>query len=143
MSCVQIGMSTRIVERSPIRHISSKAHMNNQDKSNPVRVIAAGAVMAALSLLAACAGAPTLSGESIAVVVASPDRSPGRTGTGISESGTLHRVEEAFVKQEVEAAGFRLAAQGNLMRNPADPRDCNTPEPPMSKDEFVVKFVKP
>jgi predicted methyltransferase len=67
----------------------------------------------------------------------------GRAGTGISESGTLHRVEEAFVKQEVEAAGFRLAAQGNFMRNPADPRDRNTPVPPMPKDEFVLKFVKP
>ncbi len=67
----------------------------------------------------------------------------GRPGTGISESGTLHRVEEAFVKQEVEAAGFRLAAQGNFMRNPADPRDRNTPSPPMPKDEFVLKFVKP
>jgi predicted methyltransferase len=67
----------------------------------------------------------------------------GRTGTGISESGTLHRVEEAFVKQEVEAAGFRLAAQGNFMRNPEDPRDRNTPDPPMPKDEFVLKFVKP
>jgi predicted methyltransferase len=67
----------------------------------------------------------------------------GRPGTGISESGTLHRVEEAFVQREVEAAGFRLAAQGTFMRNPADPRDRNTPEPPMPKDEFVLKFVKP
>jgi predicted methyltransferase len=67
----------------------------------------------------------------------------GRPGTGISESGTLHRVEEALVKKEVEAAGFRLTAQGNFMRNPADPRDRNTPEPPMPKDEFVLKFVKP
>jgi predicted methyltransferase len=67
----------------------------------------------------------------------------GRPGTGISESGTLHRVEESFVGREVEAAGFRLAAEGNFMRNPADPRDRNTPEPPMPKDEFVLKFVKP
>ena len=67
----------------------------------------------------------------------------GRSGTGISEAGTLHRVEEAFVVTEVEAAGFRLAAGGNFMRNPADPRDRNTPEPPMPKDEFVLKFVKP
>jgi len=67
----------------------------------------------------------------------------GRAGTGISESGTLHRVEEAFVKQEVEAAGFRLAARGNFLANPADPRDRNTPEPPMPKDEFVLKFIKP
>jgi predicted methyltransferase len=67
----------------------------------------------------------------------------GRSGTGISESGTLHRIEQAFVRTEVEAAGFRLAAEGNFMRNPADPRDRNTPEPPMPKDEFVLKFVKP
>lgn len=67
----------------------------------------------------------------------------GRAGTGISESGTLHRVEEDFVKREVEAAGFRLAESGNYLRNPADPRDRNTPEPPMPKDEFVLKFVKP
>ena len=67
----------------------------------------------------------------------------GRPGTGISESGTLHRVEEAFVVKEVEAAGFKLAGKGDFMRNPNDPRDRNTPEPPMPKDEFVLKFVKP
>jgi predicted methyltransferase len=67
----------------------------------------------------------------------------GRPGTGITESGTLHRVEEAFVVKEVEAAGFKLAAKGDFMRNPNDPRDRNTPEPPMPKDEFVLKFVKP
>lgn len=67
----------------------------------------------------------------------------GRPGTGISESGTLHRIEEAFLRQEVEAAGFKLAAEGNFLRNPNDPRDKNTPDPPMPKDEFFLKFVKP
>ena len=67
----------------------------------------------------------------------------GRPGTGISESGTLHRVEEAFLRSEVEAAGFRLAAEGNFLRNPGDPRDMNTPNPPQPKDEFVLKFVRP
>jgi predicted methyltransferase len=67
----------------------------------------------------------------------------GRPGTGISESGTLHRVEEAFVRREIEAAGFRFVEAGNFLRNPADPRDRNTPEPAMPKDEFVLKFVKP
>jgi predicted methyltransferase len=67
----------------------------------------------------------------------------GRPGTGISESGTLHRVEEAFLRNEVEAAGFRLAAEATFLRNPADPRDKNTPDPPQPKDEFVLKFVKP
>ena len=67
----------------------------------------------------------------------------GRPGTGISESGTLHRVEEAFLRKEVEAAGFKLVAEGNFLRNPTDPRDKNTPDPPQPKDEFVLKFVKP
>lgn len=67
----------------------------------------------------------------------------GRPGTGISESGTLHRIEEAFLRREVEAAGFRLAAEGQFLRNPGDPRDRNTPDPPQPKDEFVLKFVKP
>ena len=66
----------------------------------------------------------------------------GRPGTGISESGTLHRIEEAFLRQEVEAAGFKLMDEGNFLRNPNDPRDKNTPDPPQPKDEFVLKFVK-
>ncbi len=67
----------------------------------------------------------------------------GRAGTGISESGTLHRIEEAFLRQEVEAAGFKLAGSADFLRNPADPRDKNTPEPAQPKDEFVLKFLKP
>ena len=67
----------------------------------------------------------------------------GRPGTGISESGTLHRIEESFLRSEVEAAGFRLLAEGDFLRNPNDPRDQNTPNPPQPKDEFVLKFVKP
>jgi predicted methyltransferase len=66
----------------------------------------------------------------------------GRPGTGISESGTLHRIEEAFLRREVEAAGFKVLEEGNFLRNPNDPRDKNTPDPPQPKDEFVLKFVK-
>ena len=67
----------------------------------------------------------------------------GRPGTGISEAGTLHRIDEAFLRAEVEGVGFKLVAVGAFMRNPADPRTRNTPEPPQPKDEFVLKFVKP
>jgi predicted methyltransferase len=67
----------------------------------------------------------------------------GRDGTGISESGTLHRIEEAFLRREVEAAGFKQVDEGYFLRNPADPRDKNTPEPPQPKDDFIVKFVRP
>jgi len=67
----------------------------------------------------------------------------GRPGTGISESGTLHRIEESFLRKEVEEAGFELREEGMFLRNPNDPRDRNTPDPPQPKDEFVLKFVKP
>lgn len=66
----------------------------------------------------------------------------GRPGTGISESGTLHRIEESFLRAEVESAGFRVLASGDFLRNPSDPRDRNTPDPPQPKDEFVLKFIK-
>lgn len=65
----------------------------------------------------------------------------GRPGTGISESSTLHRIEEAFLRREVEAAGFRLAAEGGFLRNPKDPRDQESPSFP--KDEFILKYRKP
>jgi len=67
----------------------------------------------------------------------------GRPGTGDSEAGTLHRIDEAFLRREVEAAGFRLAGEGSFLRNPNDPRDRNTPVPAQPKDEFVFKFAKP
>ena len=67
----------------------------------------------------------------------------GRRGTGISESGTLHRVDPDFVIAEVEAAGFRLIDTADFLRNRNDPRDRNQPEPPMPKDGFVLKFIKP
>ncbi len=67
----------------------------------------------------------------------------GRPGTGISESGTLHRIEPSFLQAEVERAGFKLVQQGNFLRNPADPRDRNQPQPLQPKDEFVFKFIKP
>jgi predicted methyltransferase len=67
----------------------------------------------------------------------------GRAGTDISEAGTLHRIEEAFLQKEVEAAGFKVVAHGDFLRNPLDPRDKNTPEPAQPKDEFVLNFVKP
>lgn len=71
----------------------------------------------------------------------------GRDGTGISESMTLHRVEEKLVIQEIEAAGFTLAAEGDFLRNAADPRDWNaSPKAAGDKrgtsDRFVLKFVK-
>lgn len=67
----------------------------------------------------------------------------GRPGTGISESKSLHRIEEARLRKEVEAAGFKLVAEGQFLRNPADPRDKSVFKPAQPNDEFVLKFQKP
>jgi len=67
----------------------------------------------------------------------------GRPGTGISEAGTLHRIEPAFLRREIEAAGFKVLAEADFLANPNDPKDKNTPDPAQAKDEYVVKFVKP
>jgi predicted methyltransferase len=67
----------------------------------------------------------------------------GRPGTGISESKSLHRIEEALLRKEVEAAGFKLVAEGQFLRNPADPRDKSVFKPAQPNDEFVLKFQKP
>jgi predicted methyltransferase len=67
----------------------------------------------------------------------------GRPGTGFSEWNTLHRVEEAALRREVEAAGFRLEGSADFLRNPADPRDRVVFKPLQPNDEFVLRFIKP
>ena len=39
---------------------------------------------------------------------------------------TLHRIDEEVVKQEVTAAGFKLDATSDVLRNPDDKRDWNS-----------------
>lgn len=64
-------------------------------------------------------------------------------GAGIGVGKSLHRIEEALVRSEVEAVGFRWVAEGGFLRNPADPRNAAVFKPDQPNDEFVLKFVKP
>jgi predicted methyltransferase len=66
-----------------------------------------------------------------------------KPGAGTSVVKTLHRIEESTLRREVEAAGFRLIAQGNFLRNPGDARDAIVFRPEVPVDEFVLKFEKP
>jgi predicted methyltransferase len=72
------------------------------------------------------------------------------TGAGSTGAETLHRVEESLVREEVEAAGFRLVEQASFLRNPEDARDWNAaPRAAMEagrrgqSDRFVYRFEKP
>jgi predicted methyltransferase len=71
-----------------------------------------------------------------------------KPGTGLADVETLHRIDEATLKSEVLAAGFKLAAEGDFLRNPQDARDWS-PSPRAAgerrgtSDRFVLRFVKP
>ena len=66
-----------------------------------------------------------------------------RPGDGITVAKTLHRIEESALRQEIEAAGFKLAEEGNFLHHPEDPRDTAVFRPQVPVDEFVLKYQKP
>ena len=66
-----------------------------------------------------------------------------KAGDGVSVAKTLHRIEESVVRQEIEAAGFKLVEEGNFLRHPEDPREAAVFRPVVPTDEFVLKYQKP
>ncbi len=66
-----------------------------------------------------------------------------RAGDGTTVGKTFHRIEESVLRREVEAAGFRLAGEGDFFRHGEDTRDFNVNRPTGPVDEFVLKFQKP
>ncbi len=70
-------------------------------------------------------------------------------GSGLRDVETLHRIDEATVKEEVLAAGFKFDAESDVLRVPSDPRDWNTSprtapaEKRGTSDRFTLRFVKP
>jgi predicted methyltransferase len=66
-----------------------------------------------------------------------------KAGEGTSVAHTLHRIEEATLRQEIEAAGFKLVAEGDFLHHPEDPRDDKVFKPAVPVDEFVLKYQKP
>lgn len=74
--------------------------------------------------------------------------SSAKSGTGINDAKTLHRIDEQVVKDEVQKAGFKLQGEGDFLRNPQDARDWNSSPPAAGErrgtsDRFALRFVKP
>ena len=70
-----------------------------------------------------------------------------RHGSGVSETETLHRIDEGVVIAEIEHAGFHLQTEGHFLNNPQDTRDWSASprsagERRGTSDRFVLKFVK-
>jgi len=66
-----------------------------------------------------------------------------RSGSGLADTRTLHRIDEQTVRAELLAAGFVLEAQSDFLRNPADPRDKAFFDMTMPADRFALRFFKP
>ncbi|GGD60343.1 class I SAM-dependent methyltransferase [Croceicoccus mobilis] len=66
-------------------------------------------------------------------------------GTGTSATDTIHRIDPAAVKEEVEAAGFTLDAESDHLANPGDPHDIGPFDPSIEgkTDRFALRFKKP
>ena len=66
-------------------------------------------------------------------------------GSGLADTETLHRIDEAAVKSEVEAAGFVLDGESHILANPADDHSKMVFDPAIrgKTDQFLLRFKKP
>ena len=66
-------------------------------------------------------------------------------GAGIGVAGTLHRIEAAELRRQVEAAGFIYDGETSVVRAPADDHTLSVFDPSIRgrTDRFVYRFRKP
>jgi predicted methyltransferase len=66
-------------------------------------------------------------------------------GSGLRDTETLHRIDPAQMRAEIEAAGFVLEAQSDVLRNAADDhqRPVFDPEIRGKTDQVVLRFRRP
>ncbi len=65
-----------------------------------------------------------------------------KDGSGIQDV-SLHRIDEKFVIDEIQKAGFKLVAASSALRHPEDDRTWNVFKKRGATDRFMLKFVKP
>jgi predicted methyltransferase len=66
-------------------------------------------------------------------------------GTDTGEAQTLHRIDPAAVRREVEAAGFVLDGESTLLANKDDQHAIKPFDPSIKgkTDRFAYRFVRP
>jgi predicted methyltransferase len=66
-------------------------------------------------------------------------------GSGTNDTQSLHRIDPASVREEVEAAGFVLDAQSTILANEDDPHSIKVFDSTIKgeTDRFAYRFVKP
>jgi predicted methyltransferase len=66
-------------------------------------------------------------------------------GSGMRDTDTLHRIDPAIVRKQVEAAGFVYVGESKVLRNPKDAHKVKVFDPSIRRytDQFAYKFRKP
>jgi predicted methyltransferase len=64
-------------------------------------------------------------------------------GSGARDAATLHRIDPALVKRELESAGFKYAGQSRVLHNPQDTHTDLVFKTVDRTDRFLFKFRKP
>ena len=65
---------------------------------------------------------------------------PAAAGSGTRDTQTLHRIDPEVIKREVQAAGFRLESESNVLANPGDDLSKRSGQP---ASQVFYKFRKP
>jgi predicted methyltransferase len=68
-----------------------------------------------------------------------------RAGAEVGVADTLHRIDQAIVRRELEAAGFVYDGESDVLRNPADTRELPVFDPSIRghTDQFILRFRRP
>ncbi|MGC1550607.1 MAG: class I SAM-dependent methyltransferase [Rhodanobacter sp.] len=66
-------------------------------------------------------------------------------GSGMADTDTLHRIDPAIVRKQVESVGFVFDGESKALRNPADAHTIKVFDPSIRghTDQFVYRFRKP
>ena len=65
-------------------------------------------------------------------------------GAGLAATSQFHRMDEDVAKSELTAAGFKIDAEGNLLRNPADNKAASNSETGhFASDRFMLRAKRP
>jgi predicted methyltransferase len=67
------------------------------------------------------------------------------SGSGLRDTESLHRIDPLRLRKEIEAAGFRLDAQSDLLRHPQDDHTLSVFDGRVRgrTDQVVYRFRKP
>jgi predicted methyltransferase len=67
-----------------------------------------------------------------------------KPGTGSAAASPLHRIDEAYTRQDWESRGLKLVGKSDVLREPADQRNQISYKPPAlgHTDRFVLVFRK-